>query len=105
MNARFTTGLLVGAALSASCASQTPPETVVPLSDEDRADFFQAAIRNAGLPCEDVLGVVRTSEFGEFWRVSCANATAYLLSVDDSGLEFERVEYLEVPVRPSELRP
>ena len=101
MNARFTTGLLVGAALSASCASQTPPETVVPLSDEDRADFFQAAIRNAGLPCEDVVGVVRTNKFGELWRVSCANATAYLVSVDDSGVEFERLVYLDFPVRPN----
>ena len=105
MNTRFTTGLLVGAALSASCAPQAPPETIAPLSDEDRADFFQAAIRNAGLPCEDVLGVVRTNEFGEFWRVSCTNATAYLVSVDDSGMEFERLEYMDFPVRPSELRP
>ena len=101
MNTRFTISLFVGAALSASCAPQAPPETIVPLSDEDRADFFQAAIRNAGLPCEDVLGAVRTNEFGEFWRVSCANATGYLVSVDDSGVEFERLEYIDSPVRPN----
>ncbi len=101
MNTRFTTSLLVGAALSASCAPQAPPEMVVPLSDKDRADFFHAAIRNAGLPCEDVLGIVRTNELGEFWRVSCANATAYLVSVDDSGVEFERLEYIDFPVRPN----
>ena len=101
MNTRFTTSLLVGAALSASCAPQAPPETVVPLSDEDRADFFQAAIRNAGLPCEDVVGVVRTNKFGELWRISCANATAYLVSVNDSGVEFEQLAYLDYPVRPN----
>ena len=59
--------VIMGAALAASCAYQAPPETVVPLSDEDRAVFFQAAIRNAGFPCEDVTGVVEIDEFGESW--------------------------------------
>ncbi len=93
MRTRFMTSLLVGAVLSASCTPQSPTDTVVPLSDEDRAGFFLAAIRDAGFPCEDVVSVARINEFGELWRISCTNATAYLVSVGEPGVEIERLVY------------
>ena len=102
MGTRCTISLLVGAALSVACAPQTPPETFVPLSDEDRAGFFLAAIRDAGFPCEDVVSVARTNEFGKLWRISCTNATAYLVSVDESGVEIERLVYMTPRIGPAD---
>ena len=93
MRTRFMISLLVGAVLSASCTPQSHTDTVVPLSDEDRAGFFLAAIRGAGFPCEDVVSVARINELGELWRISCTSATAYLVSVGEPGVEIERLVY------------
>ncbi|HEU4616411.1 MAG TPA: hypothetical protein VFV10_00125 [Gammaproteobacteria bacterium] len=81
-----------------SSASVEAAETLASMSETARNTTLLIAVREAGFTCTDLVSVSEGAGESGGWRVSCSDARAYLLGVDDSRhLRVEPLYYGDAP--------